>query len=419
MVEIPSDGRADSSLAVLTDPYNFIGKRCQELGTKVFRTRLMLQSHICMMGRDATQLFCDEEHFTRAGAILKRIERSLFGEGGAQGLDGEAHRRRKQFFNSLLTPEESVRIAERTEELWRAAARRWEDCDSVALYDEAREVICRAICAWAGVPVEEADFGPLTRDLASLYEYAASVGPRHMQARAARSRRERWAAAMIEDIRRGNLHPPAGSALDILAAYPDIDGRPLAPQIAAVELLNLLRPPVAVSVYIVFAALAMHRHPECRERFATGDPEYAEMFAQEVRRYFPFFPVLAALTKHDFEWRGYHFPKGTTTVLGLHATNHDPEFWGDPENFRPERFQDWNDEPFGFIPQGGGDPARHHRCPGDRLAVELTKTALHFLVDEVQFEVLPQDLRLPMMQLPPIPHSRFAIGNVRASVAVA
>lgn len=51
----------------------------------------------------------------------------------------------------------------------------------------------------------------------------------------------------------------------------------------------------------------------------------------------------------------YDIPKDTLVVTNLVALNTDPDLWGDPENFRPERFLDENNElrkdftfPFGF-----------------------------------------------------------------------
>lgn len=36
--------------------------------------------------------------------------------------------------------------------------------------------------------------------------------------------------------------------------------------------------------------------------------------------------------------QGYFIPAGTVMINNLAAMNHDPDLWGDPENFRPERF---------------------------------------------------------------------------------
>lgn len=42
----------------------------------------------------------------------------------------------------------------------------------------------------------------------------------------------------------------------------------------------------------------------------------------------------------DTKLRGYDIPKGCFVMLGLDIVNNQREFWGDPENFRPERFLD-------------------------------------------------------------------------------
>jgi fatty-acid peroxygenase len=175
----------------------------------------------------------------------------------------------------------------------------------------------------------------------------------------------------------------------------------------------VLRPTIAVSVFVVYAAKMLHEHPECREQLVTGGDEYAEVFVQEVRRTCPFFPAVAARVRHDFEWSGYHFPKDTRVIFGLYATNHDPKLWDSPHEFRPERFRNWTYDPFSFVPQGGGDRELGHRCPGDRFSVEITKAAVKFLSEEIRYEVPPQDLSLEMSHMPALPRSRFVICNVR------
>lgn len=42
----------------------------------------------------------------------------------------------------------------------------------------------------------------------------------------------------------------------------------------------------------------------------------------------------------DTELEGYNIPKGTVVIPGLYASNVSKELWGDPDNFRPERFLD-------------------------------------------------------------------------------
>src|SRR4051794_14372496 len=83
-----------------------------------------------------------------------------------------------------------------------------------------------------------------------------AIGPPHWRALMARNRAKRWAGRLIADVRAGRLTPPEDSALAVIAGYRNREGKPLQAYTAAVELLNVLRPTVAVSVFIVFAALA-------------------------------------------------------------------------------------------------------------------------------------------------------------------
>jgi len=43
-------------------------------------------------------------------------------------------------------------------------------------------------------------------------------------------------------------------------------------------------------------------------------------------------------TTEKTEFEGYVFPKGTIIMPNLYQIHHDDNYWGDPDNFRPERF---------------------------------------------------------------------------------
>ena len=61
-----------------------------------------MQNTICLSGEQAARLFYDERHFQRAQAMPRMLKKTLLGQGGVQGLDGEAHRHRKRMFLQLL-----------------------------------------------------------------------------------------------------------------------------------------------------------------------------------------------------------------------------------------------------------------------------------------------------------------------------
>ncbi|MBX9630152.1 MAG: cytochrome P450 [Burkholderiales bacterium] len=413
MHRIPRDRTLDSTIALMGDPYRFISNRCRRYRSDLFETRLLLRKTICMTGPEAARLFYDPSRFVRRGAMPKAVQKTLLGVGGVQGLDDEAHRQRKQMFMSLMTPERIEQLVQLTAAEWEIRAHGWTAMGEVSLYPELHSLLTRAACAWAGVPLADSEVDARTREIAALFDHAGSVGLRHFWSRWARKRADGWAADIVEQIRGGRIHPPEQSAAHVIAWHRDLNGELLTPQIAAVELINVIRPTVAVSVYMVFVAHALHAHPKVREMLQAGDDGYVGRFVQEVRRYYPFFPAVAARTRQAFEWNGYHFLAGRRVLLDLYGTNQDPRTWERPEDFEPERFRRSDESPFDFIPQGGGDHHVDHRCPGEWIAIELMKQAADFLTRRMSYDVPEQDLRIEWSRLPALPHSRFVISNVR------
>jgi fatty-acid peroxygenase len=412
MPAIPGNTGLDHSLALLREGYQFMPRRRQRYGSDIFQTRLLLQKTICMSGEEAARLFYDKTYFTREGAAPLMLQKTLFGQGGVQTLDGEAHQRRKQMFMSLMSKQAIDELADMVAQEWRRALDDWAARDSVVLFDALHDIITRAVCAWAGVPLAESEVQQRAQDLTNMFEHAGGAGPRLLKARRARKRGNAWIGRLIEQVRGGELSAEEGRVLHTMAWHRDLNGELLDVHTAAVEVLNVLRPTVAVERFITCAALELLRHPEYRERLQTDD-ELLEPFVQEVRRLYSFLPFVSAKVRKSFEWKGYHFPEGTRVMLDLYGTNRDPRIWEDPEAFRPERFRRWNGSAFNFIPQGGGNRQLNHRCPGEWIAIELIKVGLHMLTREMDYDVPAQDLTVDLSRIPMLPKSRFVIHKVR------
>ena len=412
---IPHDPAFDSSLALFVEGNTFIQQHCRRLQSDIFETRLLLQRTICMLGEDAARLFYDSDKFQRHGAMLRRVQKTLLGVGGVQSLDGAQHAQRKHMFvEALMSQPRMDALLEATAVVWRTAYAEWQGRLQVVLFAEAQEILCRAVCAWAGVPLPQSDVRRRTNDLAAMIDSAGRLGPGYWRGLRARSHSERWACRLIEETRIGRLQPGRETALYAVATQQDPAGDLLTTRIAAVELLNILRPTVAIARFVTFGALALHEHPECR-RWIVEDDAYLEYFVQEVRRYYPFFPFLAARVRHDFHWHGYRFPAGRRVMLDLYGTNHDPRIWQMPEAFRPERYAERETGAFSHIPQGGGDYRLGHRCPGEWITVALMKQALRLLAVEVDYEVPAQDLTVDLARMPTLPASGFVITDVKAT----
>ena len=411
------DGPRDSSLAFAAQGYEFIGRLCDRLGADAVPTRLLLRRTVVMRGAEAARLFYDDRLFRRQGAMPLRVRRTLLGRGGVQGLDGAQHHARKAMFLELLTPEAAQEVAALFVAHWRTRLPRWEDAEQVVVMEEMGEVLCAAISEWAGLPVSGFALSRRTRDLEALVDSAGRLGPGYWRGVLARRRAERRLGRLLRRVRTGQLRPPARVLARLASHQDEPGGAPLPPRVAAVELLNLLRPAVAIERYIAFTALALHEHPELRDRLRGAGDDERERFVQEVRRYHPFFPALAAVTETPVVVAGQDVPRHCRVLLDIYGTNRDPRTFPDPGSFDPDRFLEPPGE-FAFIPQGGGDPALGHRCPGEPLTVEVMKAAVGVLVDELDYEVPPQDLQVSTRRMPTGPASGFVVTRVRRRPAV-
>ncbi|WP_253182748.1 cytochrome P450 [Arthrobacter sp. SW1] len=386
-----------------------------------------------MRGAEAAEFFYDGGRFVRARAIPRSAKHLLQDAGSVQALEGEAHRHRKDLFIDVAEGHGAQELGHYFDEEWdRAEVRRPR---RIILYEDVSAVLASAVFRWSGLPVDPGTAALRARDLQLMVEQAAGFGPANWHARRRRRAAEAWARDCVRRLRSG-ADGAGGSRIGdtdsaghhamlaqlapalAVALHRDLQGRLLPEEVAAVELLNLFRPVVAVGRYIVFAALALHRHPEWRPVLAGGDKVDLECFAQEVRRFYPFFPFVAGTARQALQWHGHSFTQGDWAILDLYGSNHDPRIFEDPGAFQPERFRpaatgDVQPGPFGLIPQGAGDPLQGHRCPGEDMTMELLHRALRILATDERWTVPAQDLTVDLAKIPALPRSGLVLERRR------
>ncbi|BDZ46315.1 cytochrome P450 [Naasia aerilata] len=396
---IPTLSTPDSSLAFVADGYGYISRTCDRLGSDAFRTRILGMPVTMMRGGDAARVFYEGGRFNRHLSMPPSVSHLLQDLGSVQTLEDDSHRHRKAGFLELLFDGGDARLGELFEEELGAAVERWRGGPPVVLHDELGPLLARAVFRWAGIPtLAPAEFRARAGELSAMVERAGSFGPLNWLARARRHRTERWAAGLVVAIRDGRVVPRAGSPLDAIARWTGDDGLPLSEDVAAVELLNLLRPTVAVVRFVEFAALALASRPAARSRLAAGDEEALAGFANEVRRRTPFFPVIAGRVRRPFRWSDHDFAPGDWVMLDIYGTNHDARLWAQPQRFRPERYA--TEDARHIVAQGSGDYLDDHRCPGEPATNQLIAAALRVLA-RTPWRLEPgQDLGVTYSRMP-------------------
>lgn len=226
-----------------------------------------------------------------------------------------------------------------------------------------------------------------------------------------RKKSEKWAQSLIENAR---INPVAGKedvALYAFAKATDDHGELLPIDVAAVELLNVIRPTVALTVWIALMGHALFSRPDIYQRLHAEFDQLQDSFIQEMRRYYPFFPMLPAFAIQDVEVDGYLIPKDSWVVLDLYGTNHDDRMIETPEVFRISRYLGKEkhisyDEEYEMIAQGGGEFKTMHRCAGEWITLHTLRVFSDQLVNKYQFSIPEQDWNIPMNQFPTYPKSK-------------
>ncbi|MER5764645.1 cytochrome P450 [Streptomyces sp. NPDC002082] len=371
-------------------------------------TRLTGRPAALLHGHEAVGLFYDESRVQRHGALPAPVLDTLFGRGAVHTLDGRHHRARKELLVSpLMSPVDIGGLTARVESGWREAVTLWEG-RGVVLFDEVAALLAAEVCDGVGRPVPDGAVREIARDCVAMVDGFATAGPRHVRARHARRRQEQNLMAAVNRVRADEPRLVPGTVLETIALHREPDGTLLDPHTAAVELLNIIRPTVAITWYVTFAAHALHRHPSLGEQLRSGSTEHARAFAHEVRRFYPFVPFIAGLATHDLTFAGERVPAGTLLLLDVYGHHHDPAFWDRPYDFAPERFLGREPGPGELIPQGGGDARTGHRCPGEDITLSLL-AALSSALARTDPAVPRQDLSIPLSRIPTRPRSGFVI----------
>jgi cytochrome P450 len=133
---------------------------------------------------------------------------------------------------------------------------------------------------------------------------------------------------------------------------------------------------------------------------------YTQQVINEALRLYPPGWLLSRRTLGADELGGYQVPPGTNVLLPLYLLHRHPQFWSEPEAFRPERFapdQEGTRPRFAYMPFAAGP--RH--CIGETLAMyemlmHLYKLARHYRLRYVPDQPLELEAQINLRTRHPL-----------------
>jgi cytochrome P450 len=349
-------------------------------------------------------------HFVTDAALIRRVlvdDQALFVKGRAlraarrllgDGLltsEGADHLRRRRliqpiFHSSMIDRygDEMVSAAERT-------SARWRDRGDVDLNEEmmrlALDIVGRTIFAAdveSGAPeireVLEAGMRVFHRFLLPgaglLWRLPLPATERFD---AAKRDIDAMIARMVEERREAPADPPG--LLDHLLALRDEDGRRLLSdeEIRDEAITLMLAGHETTAQALTWTWLLLAQHPDAAERLraelrevlAGARPaardvaslEYTQAVFREALRLYPPVWALARIATEPYRLGDYDVPEGGTIITSQWVVQRQPEYFAEPDAFRPERWLDGAAPP----QQGAYFPfaAGSRMCIGERFAM--------------------------------------------------
>lgn len=417
---MPKDKGLDKTLTIMKEGYLYIPNRTKKFNSNVFETTVLGgKTAVVISGKEAAELFYDNDLIERKGTLPKRVVKTLFGKGAIHTTTGKTHIDRKALFMSLMTESNLEYLRKLTRNYWYQNTERMQIEGTVNVYKESVVLLTKVAYRFAGIVDHPDNIEQHAEDMDKMIDSFASVGTAYKgyrEARKARKRVEDFLESQIIATRKGEIHPEVGTALYAFSHWRDYQGKPMDSRLAAVDLMNTIRPLVAINRFVAFGVLAMHEFPGERARVAMDHNNYAYKFVQEIRRYYPFVPFLPAKAAKDITFEGYNIPKDTMIILDVYGTLHSETLWENPERFNPERFEHWDGSPFDLIPQGGGDYHTNHRCAGEWMTIIVMEESMKYFAKEISYDVPAQDFTVDLNKLPGGINSGMIIENIKVNI---
>ncbi len=273
-----------------------------------------------------------------------------------------------------------------------------------------------------------ADMDRIWHPLLQLLEYISPglwifwSGMPRPKYRAARRQMDAYLFDLIRqrraDLAAGRVTPDEGDLLSQLILDPGMDDQGIRDQV----LTMLIAGHDTSTAQLSWTLYLLGSHPAELARvraevdavlgpFQTGDaPPTSEQLnhlhvidqvVKETLRLYPPIHVGNRSAREDLDVCGYRVPKGTRVMYSIYLSHRDKEYWPEPDQFCPARFDHQRDQadeeqarpPLTYVPFGGGP----RNCIGASFAQIEAKIVLGRIIQRFDLELMNGDKVRPYM----------------------
>ncbi|MBI1349218.1 cytochrome P450 [bacterium] len=211
--------------------------------------------------------------------------------------------------------------------------------------------------------------------------------------------------------RKSDLEPSGDLLTALVQARDEETGQPLTDiEIRNEAMTLMLAGHDTTAHHLAWTMILLAQHPQVMEKWQAelqtvlGDCpptladlprlSYTRMIVEEsMRLYPPVWAIPRAVTEDD-ELSGYHIPAGSYVLLAIYHLQRDPQWWTNPNEFRPERFDraiEPAPRPGAYAPFGWGP----RTCVGAQFATAESQVILARLGQRCQWKLVPGQQIVP------------------------
>lgn len=388
----------------------FLEWRVAKFGSETFKSSLLGHRTVVVRGGLANRFLAKNENCQRLLGYWPASTLSILGDHAPIVKHGAEHRRLRHLMASCLSPLVLQKLVAGVEHMTQCHFdKHWHGQQRLTLCPLLKLHTFGVACSFLAGVEDDALLAHLHPHfnawLAGFINLPIDLpGTKYRKAKNARRVLVQEMGKVIERKRKElekptNGHSKPEDLLSILLMARDEDGSFLRhEEIQDVLLFLLLAAHDTSACALTFSIKFLAENPACYERVVQEQEEIASQkkpgeklnwadvqnmkytwkVIQETLRLRSPSPGGLKKATQDLDFNGYLIPKGWTVFYSISSTHHDGQYFPDPKQFDPSRFDEERERlpPYLYVPFGLGP----HSCPGGEFAKMALCVFLHQLV---------------------------------------